>query len=250
MSACAKESPSIWHNPDTVIKQITCTLSSARREVHNLLLRLKMAGKLFGIFAFAFLASTISATACSPALLPASTAQAVPTRNLDQNLFNQAVLVEVNYERCKAGLQPVSLAGGLMLVANTHANWMARRQLLSHRSTVRGQETVQDRVLSSGVNARRGSENIGNTPRYQFSGSRRIMVKNMGRCDFTTPGGRQITPHSYATLATQIVSMWMDSAGHRRNVLDRNAKTIGSAVRFDPKSSHCGQFFLSQNFAG
>lgn len=212
--------------------------------------RLKSAGKLFAIFAISFFAITSSASACSIAGLPGNSSRAISTQNLDQSLFNKAVLVQVNYERCKAGLMPLTLAGGLMQVANTHANWMAQRQTLSHRSTVRGQETVQDRVLSSGVRARRGSENIGNTPRFQFSGSRRILVKNMKSCEFTTPGGRQIPPHSYATLASQIVDMWMGSAGHRRNVLDSNAKSIGSAVRFDSKASHCGQYFLSQNFAG
>lgn len=211
---------------------------------------LKTAGKLFAISVMSILLVGSAAQACSRGGLPSSASQVVPTQNLNQSLFNKALLVEVNYERCKAGLPPLKLAGGLIKVADTHASWMARRQTLSHKSTVRGQSSVQERVLASGVNARRGSENIGNVPRFQFGGSRRIRVKDVKSCNFTTAGGRQIQPHSYATLANQIVEMWMDSPGHRRNVLDRHANSMGSAVEFDPRATHCGQFFLSQNFAG
>lgn len=212
--------------------------------------RLKKAAKLSVFAAAVLLSSLASAQACSLAGVPSSANQVVPTKNLNQSVFNQAVLFEVNFVRCKAGLEPVQLAGGLMDVAGAHANWMARKGTLSHRSTVRGQSSVQERVIASGLNVRRGSENIGNLPRYQFSGSKRIFVKNSARCEFTTTGGRKITPHSYATLASEIVGMWMNSTGHRKNVLDRNATAIGSALGFDARASHCGQYFLTQNFAG
>ncbi len=213
---------------------------------------LKPAAKLsvFAATALVISLATAQAQSCSRAGLPASAAQVVPTNNLNQSLFNQAVLSEVNFARCKAGLSPVQLAAGLMDVADKHANWMARKGTLSHRSTVRGQTSVQERVLASGLNVRRGSENIGNLPRYQFGGSRKIFVKNSARCEFTTTSGRQISPHSYATLASEIVGMWMDSSGHRKNVLDRNATAIGSALGYDASASFCGQYFLSQNFAG
>lgn len=211
---------------------------------------LKSAVKLSILTATIFFLSLTSAQACNRASIPASAANPVPTARLDQSLFNRAVLSEVNFVRCKAGLQPLTLAGGLIKVAGNHANWMAERSTLSHKSTIRGQSSVQERVLASGVAARRGSENIGNIPRFQFSGARKIFVKNINQCDFATPSGRKIKPHSYSSLAVQIVDMWMGSNGHRKNVLDSNARSIGSAVKFDPRATHCGQFFLSQNFAG
>jgi len=213
---------------------------------------LKSAAKLsvFVATTLLFSLSTAQAQSCSLAGLPASAGQVVPTKNLNQTLFNQAVLSEVNFVRCKAGLSPVQLATGLMDVADNHASWMARKSKLSHRSTVRGQSSVQERVLASGLNVRRGSENIGNLPRYQFGSSRKIFVKNRAKCEFTTTSGKQISPHSYASLASQIVGMWMDSSGHRKNVLDRNATAIGSALGYDASASYCGQFFLTQNFAG
>jgi len=211
---------------------------------------LKMAAMLYVIAASSVLPSQVAAQSCSRSPLPASVASTVPTKSPDQVLFNRAILAEVNYERCRAGVSPLQLAGGLITVAGNHANWMARRGTLSHRSTVRGQTSVQERVLASGLGARRGSENVGNLPRYQFSGSRKIFVKSMARCDFTTTSGRKIAPHSYASLASEIVGKWMQSSLHRRNVLDQNVSAVGTALGFDTKASYCGQFFLSQNFAG
>lgn len=211
---------------------------------------LKTAVKLLVFTAAIIVIPVAGAQACARGGVPAGAAQAVPTRNANQSLFNKAILSEVNFVRCRAGLSPVKLETGLIRVAGKHANWMARQGTLSHRSNVRGQSSVQERVLASGLNVRRGSENIGNLPRYNFGGSRKIFVQNKSKCLFTNTSGKGIPPHSYVSLATQIVGMWMNSSGHRRNVLDRNAKAVGSALGYDGRGSNCGQFYLSQNFAG
>lgn len=211
---------------------------------------LKSAAKLF-VFAATALVLTLSAAhACTRVGMPAGAVQIVPTKNLNQSLFNKTVLSEINYMRCKAGVGPVKLAGGLINVAGNHASWMASKRNLSHNSTVRGQSSVQERVLASGLRVRRGSENIGNVPRYQFGKSKRIRIKSRSRCEFTTTSGKAIAPHSYLSLASQIVDMWMKSPGHRKNMLDRNATVVGHAIDFDARASHCGQYYMAQNFAG
>ena len=197
-----------------------------------------------------FSMSPATAQACSRAALPAAASQIVPTTRADQAVFSKAILVEVNYYRCKAGVKPLRLAGGLTKVAGTHANWMAAKRSLTHRSTVRGQSSVQERVLASGLPVRRGSENIGFLPRYQFNTSKKIYVRNKSRCEFTTTSGKRITPHTYASLARSIVGMWMKSPAHRKNVLDRNVNSVGAALGFDERGTQCGQFFMAQNFAG
>ncbi|MBT8455074.1 MAG: hypothetical protein KJO15_03130, partial [Alphaproteobacteria bacterium] len=55
--------------------------------------------------------------------------------------------------------------------------------------------------------------------------------------------------HSYATLAREVVTMWIDSPGHRRNILDRNvtAMSTGAAVS---QSRACGDVWLTQIFVG
>ena len=213
--------------------------------------RLKRAARLAGLAAaMIFLSASLANAACSRAALPAAAYRTIPTDRVDQELFSRAIIVEVNYYRCKAGLEPLRLADGLIKVARVHASWMAEQRKLTHQSTLRGYASVQERVLASGLPVRRGSENIGYLPRYRFDVGRKIRIRNKARCEFTTVGGKRITPHSYASLARSIVELWMRSAGHRRNVLDRNVNAVGAALGYDARGAQCGQFYMAQNFAG
>ncbi len=187
---------------------------------------------------------------CARAPLPAAAYRTIPAVDPDQDLFNRAIVSEVNYYRCTAGLKPLRLADGLARVASTHARWMAEAGKLSHRSTVPGLSSVQERVLASGLTVRLGSENIGYLPRYRFGDSRKIRIRDKARCEFTTAGGRRIAPHSYASLAADIVKLWMRSPAHRQNLLDRRVRVVGAALDFDPQGIQCGQFYMAQNFAG
>ena len=211
---------------------------------------LSRAARLFSLVISLVLISSFSAQACERSGIPATAAQIVPVNRADQALFSKVILAEVNYYRCKAGVRQLRLAGGLIRVAGTHANWMASTQNLSHHSTIRGMASVKERVMASGLTVHRGSENIGYLPRYQFGVSRKIRVRNMARCEFTTTSGQRIAPHTYASLAREIVGLWMKSPGHRRNLLDPNVKSVGAALGYDPQGTQCGQFFMAQNFAG
>lgn len=190
-----------------------------------------------------------AAEACSRAMPKGAETIIRADTRIDQRLVDAAILAEVNYHRCKAGLTQLKRANGLRNVANTHASWMARQQQLSHRSTVAGQSTAAARLKSSGIRFRAGSENIGYIARYQIDG-RRFLIRDRANCGFATNSGQPIPPHSYASMARTIVDLWMGSSKHRRNILDRKVTQVGSAVGFDPRSEYCGRLYISQSFAG
>lgn len=190
-----------------------------------------------------------AAEACSRAMPRGADSVIHPGGRIEQALADAAILAEVNYHRCQAGLRPLEGAAALRKVAGIHADWMARAQTLSHRSKVSGQTTPAARLRASGLRFRAGSENVGVIPRFQFGG-RQFRIADPAACGFVTRDGQRIAPHSYASLARTIVDLWMGSSGHRRNILDRKVLLVGSAVGFDPKAKHCGRFFVSQSFAG
>ena len=198
----------------------------------------------------ALLLSTAVAEACTRDV-PARAAEiVVPTTRINQALFNDAVRAEVNYHRCRAGLRSVGDAGSSVVgVARGHSNWMASRQVLSHRSTVPGKASLSQRIKASGVSFRTGSENIGMVHRYRID-NRRFKIVDSGSCKFATNSGQPLPPHSYATLARHIVQLWMDSPGHRKNILDRRASHTAVAVAFDPRAQYCGRYWVTQNFIG
>lgn len=192
-------------------------------------------------------AAATPALACSRASVPGAEAQVVPGR-INQALVDAAIRAEVNFHRCKAGRPALKAAPGLSHVAETHAKWMARTRTVSHKSSVAGQSTLKARMSTSGIRFRAGSENIGMVHRYAIEGAGGFRIK--GACEFTTHSGQPLGAHSYASLARHIVALWMSSPGHRSNILDGKVSMVGSGAALNPEAPNCGQFFVSQNFAG
>ena len=196
------------------------------------------------------LALPTSADACSRKVSKKAAQTIVPADRINQGLLDSAIRAEVNYHRCRAGLRLVGDAGnGLANQAKKHSRWMARTQQLTHRSTVAGSATLKQRVKKAGVKFRTGSENIGMVHRYQID-NRRFKILNSGSCKFATYEGQPLPAHSYASLARHAVSLWMNSPGHRKNILDKRVTKTSTAVAFDPKAQYCGRFWLTQNFIG
>ena len=174
----------------------------------------------------------------------------VPAQGIDQRLLNRAVRAEVNYHRCRAGLDPLRDAGrNLAHVVEGHSTWMARSQTLSHRSTVPGRASLTQRVKATGIRFRTGAENIGMVHRYQID-NLSFRILDSQACSFATHDGRPLPAHSYGSLARHAVTLWMASPGHRKNILDRRVKMMSTAVAFDPNSQYCGRFWLTQTFIG
>lgn len=190
------------------------------------------------------------ADACTRKVSKVAAQTVVPASRINQKLLSDAVRVEVNYHRCRAGLAEVSNAGApLAKEARNHSRWMAKKQQLTHRSTVPGRASLKQRIKASGLPFRTGSENIGMVHRYQID-NRRFKILSASQCKFASNDGQRLPAHSYASLARHIVNLWMNSPGHRRNILDREAKKVSTAVAFDPNAQYCGRFWLTQNFIG
>ncbi len=196
------------------------------------------------------LALPAAAQSCARDLPKTAQKSIVPAGKINQTLLSQAVRAEVNYHRCRAGLPAVARAGkGLAREAYGHSTWMAKRQTLSHQSSVSGRATLKQRFRASGLKVRAGSENIGMVHRYRVD-NRRFQIVDARQCKFRLSNGQPLPPHTYASLARQIVDLWMKSPGHRKNILDRRVTKVSTGVAFDPRAKYCGRYWLTQNFIG
>ncbi|MDA8586174.1 CAP domain-containing protein [Rhodobacteraceae bacterium] len=196
------------------------------------------------------LSAPTAADACNRAVSKKAAHTIVPTGRINQSLLDQAIRVEVNFHRCRAGLRGLKTAGkGLANQAKNHSVWMARTQRLSHKSTVSGSATLVQRVKKAGVKFRTGSENISMVHRYQID-NQRFKIVNASSCQFASQNGKALPAHSYASLARHAVTLWMNSPGHRKNILDKRVTRVSTAVAFDPNARYCGRYWLTQNFIG
>ncbi|WP_380056252.1 CAP domain-containing protein [Falsihalocynthiibacter sp. SS001] len=208
--------------------------------------------KFLRSISIAFAIATVTATSAFACSRPkvAGTEYAIPASGkISQALLDRAVLIEVNYTRCRAGLAPLKGETRLVRAASKHSRWMAKSRKLSHRSSLAGQSSPSARIKGTGLKFRTGSENISRMYRYQLAG-KQFFVKDASRCQFADAKGRPIQPHSYATLARAAVRLWAESPSHRKNLMDGNMRLTGAAAALDKSGKYCGSIYLTQNFMG
>ena len=115
------------------------------------------------------------------------------TNNASQSVseFEKQVVDLTNAERTKAGLKPLEIHSPLMAVAHAKSADMAKNNYFSHTSPTFG--SPFDQIKSAGISYRSAGENIAQGQR---------------------------TPQ-------QVVQAWMDSPGHRQNIMNANYTHIG-----------------------
>lgn len=126
-----------------------------------------------------------------------------------------AIHDRVNAVRAERGLEALSAREDLATVADSHSRDMAERGYLSHTSPEG--ETMTDRYERFDVDCRGWAENI----LYNYA-----------------------SDESPTAAARRSVDQWMESTGHRRNILSTSwtAEGIGAAVADD------GRLYVTQNF--
>jgi uncharacterized protein YkwD len=162
---------------------------------------------------------TILATACAlglvgaPAAVAGSTcasASATPATAAKRTIV-RATLCILNAERARYGLRSLKLNKRLSKAAGKHAKDMARRNYFSHDSL--GGRSFLDRIRLAGY--LRGAR--------QWSVGENLAWGTHGR---SAPG--------------QIARMWMNSPGHRANILSASFREIGIGVVYDSPTSSRG----------
>ncbi len=100
----------------------------------------------------------------------------------------------------------------LTAAADDQASLMAMLLTCQHDNPLYGQRNVMERLTRRGFTAAIARENVARTPLR----------------DRVNPGQPERT---YAQVAADIVQQWMDSPGHRENLLSRDVTYLGCAVR-------------------
>ncbi len=157
-----------------------------------------------------------------PTATPAQTPSAEPTAELlatpspttapaGERAMEQEVLKLVNQARAENGLNPLSWADDLADIARAHSADMIERGFFSHTNPD-GQSPF-DRIKNNGISYRAAAENIA-----------------YGQPD-----------------AEAVMNSWMNSAGHRANILNENLKEIGiGAVKDSNGTVYWTQVFVTR----
>jgi uncharacterized protein YkwD len=157
-------------------------------------------------------------------------------RHIDNKtlMIEKEVLEYTNKERIKIGLQPLIWDDKLADVARKHSLDMIQRNFFDHINpdgqgpTERYAEMwggMPRKSLGWGYYTEGIAENIGRTPIGRIEG---------GSMVFDTP----------SSVASNQVSSWMESSGHRGNILDTTYSHSGVGVARD----NIGEYYITQVF--
>ena len=110
---------------------------------------------------------------------------------MSSNQFDQRILQLVNEERTETGLDPLAIDNQLDRAAELHTDEMVQADRMSHQ--LPGEAGLGDRVSATGFDWTRLAENVA--------------------AGYTTPEA--------------VVDAWMNSPGHRRNILNADFTSLG-----------------------
>lgn len=136
------------------------------------------------------------------------------------------IFIYTNEERKNAGISPLKLDSKLSAIARAHSEDMAKNNYFSHTNLIG--YGPDERAQKAGYNIRKA---LGGGA-YQIG-----IAENIGKI----PISEVISifyPINYLTvdandLARRQVDSWMDSSGHRTNILNSEYNVIGVGVAYD-----------------
>lgn len=175
-------------------------------------------------------------------------------RQVNAPLLQAAIFFATNEERIQAKLPPFRFDPLIESVASGHAQDMVKYGFYSHTSKIRIKRTVQDRFHLEGLNPQFYGENICSTYGLQYESGRKVNPPSRAGEFFyaSTSQKQKIPPHTYLSFARAVVKLWMNSPGHRQNILNPSFTRLGCGTKLylEKKFYDMPYFMVVQNFGG
>jgi uncharacterized protein YkwD len=189
--------------------------------------------------------STGKSAGTSGSAQQSSTGQRIDVSRFDKALVARQVFEKTNAERRRAGLQPFAWLDQLAVAATGHSEDMAAKDYFSHDGKGWFNKShMTDRLQSQGVQGVATAENIAMLPVY-----RRWQTRTRYDAQGNASQTLETEGDNYDQLTTWAVDQWMQSPGHRKNILDPQLARLGVGVAL---GNHGGTpyVYLTQDFAG
>lgn len=133
---------------------------------------------------------------------------------------------EVRKEKRKPLLEWWDPAG---VAAQSHSVWMARHEKLSHTEPDRKRRQPGDRL-------------------FLAAGERRITGENVHFLSLNPPPAGLKPPVTYRSWARKVLEDWMNSRGHRANILEEGYLYLGTGASFTPSGNNLSLIYATQVF--
>lgn len=183
--------------------------------------------------------------------------QRIPKLFVKLDLLNAAIFWQTNRERLKHNLGLFQYHKKLEQMATLQSSQMREHNFFDHENKFDSRyRTLSDRLESVKDENFNGfmsyAENIADCPVIKANESFTYSFKN-GIVHLYSMDGKEILPFTYSEMAKSVVDAWMNSPGHRANILNPTYCYLGcGCVPYEKKSNGYSitYFKLTQNFGG
>lgn len=167
----------------------------------------------------------------------------------DAARLNAAMFFETNRQRILHNLKPLLHHRLIEQCAQEHSNDMVYFNFYSHTNPTPGRHKVWERMTNAGLRLSMMAENIQINCVLDFRAEYYHKPSDVG-C-FMSVTGRKIEYLTYLNLAQNLLTSWMESPGHRQNILtpDFTHFGAGSAIYFEDEGvNRIAMVKCTQNF--
>ncbi len=176
--------------------------------------------------------------------------ESLDMEHVDADLMSAAIFHETNKRRAENHLPALRHLAKLDAAAAMHAKDMAEGGWLEHENpNDTKKRTPRDRVKLAGLDPSFIAENIATEFAIKYESGKPYYPMGNGNAS-STPNGPAIPHHTYVSFAKALLDDWMNSPGHRQNILSSEAKSLGTAAYpAKAKDDEIPQFYAAQEFS-
>lgn len=176
-----------------------------------------------------------AASGATSAVTDAAFEEELDFGDVDYPRLHAAIFHATNATRRAHGRKALEPSAHLEDAARRYAVRMVDRSFLAHEDPYdAAMRTPKQRAKASGVLNAMPAENLATHPGFQFASGEPLVVLDPKGPDGPVlarkPEGPPIARHTYRSLAESVVEQWMDSPGHRKNLLSPDASALGAGA--------------------
>lgn len=178
--------------------------------------------------------------------------QPLDQNKLDKPLLREAIIYYTNQIRRERNVGSCRSDRKMQQAAQSHSEELARRGLLSHESYIKGNAHLIDRLQNAGLDLGNtiSGENLGADYFMAIAGIPYYIRKKSGKTVYVNAETKsEIQSHTYRTFAKRMVNNWLESAYHRKNLLNKSFERIGIGVA-PGLFNGLPALYITQNFLG
>ena len=165
--------------------------------------------------------------------------------------MHAAVFYCTNIERVKRGLKPLKWNLNLEIAAYNHSKDMVKRNFFDHLS----KKKIEKRYKSAGILNPRFAENIATefaikykAGKAYYTHEKNSSINGEFRFSYNDNESELLPFHSYLSFAKELVKGWMNSSGHRKNILSKYGLELGIGIYLKIDNDGWPKFYCTQNF--